>query len=384
MKIFTWDEYDGRDIVLCGPLRRCICVLRSFPPDFKSNVVICDNNALEKSLLPEWNGDITVRNVKFISREELVKYSSSYVFLVGKTFYKDYLVHLGYKTLDDFYSATAIINDGLVKSDYFMYFTSLYRKRREGVYLGGVEVVLTSRCTLRCRDCANLMQYYTHHEKINRTVLLKALGNLIESVDGIAALKILGGEPLLEEDLLSDILTHEEFWKNGKVLGIQIITNGTILFSERLLKSIKNNPLAMVYLSNYGLLSSKESEIRKQLDSLSVPYSEVSEDAPWFDYGNPTVVHQKGGGAKKLFVSCWSKDVCLTILDGKLYSCPRAAHGERIGIYPRLESESVDLLDEKELGKRVYNFYYREKEAYACSYCTNYQGKIINKKAIQA
>lgn len=103
--------------------------------------------------------------------------------------------------MSEFYSAVPILQNGFIKQNYFAYFTSLYRRQREGVFLGGVEIDLTKRCTLRCKECANLMQYYKKPDRIPGETIRKSVICLLDSVDGIAMLKILGGEPLLEQEL---------------------------------------------------------------------------------------------------------------------------------------------------------------------------------------
>ncbi len=45
---------------------------------------------------------------------------------------------------------------------------------------------------------------------------------------------------------------------------------------------------------------------------------------------------------KKMFMNCKSA-ACLTILNGKLYQCPRATHAEAIGAVFCTEDEKVDL-----------------------------------------
>lgn len=401
IKIFSWKDYDGRDMVLCGPVARCLSIIRDIPEEFGGNIIICDDDCAGRSLaqvLEELQADWTEKEsiwleslkqlrVRIIDCRELSAYSSCYVFLAGKTFVPRYIRYLGYGGIDDFYSATAIIKDGFFKQDYFMYLAPLYRKQRQGLYLGGAEVVVTTRCTLQCRDCANLMQYYNHHRSISPERILASVKRLINGVDGIAMLKIIGGEPLLEQQVIQEIINLPEITAGGKVVGIQIITNGTIAFKEELLMSMEDNPLVGVLLSNYGNLSFKQELIKKQLSEHHIPYSEIPEDDIWYDFGRPDTAYQAEAEADELFRRCRSRVNCCTLLDGKLYSCPRAAHGERIGLYPELQEEGIDLLagpeNEEGLREALRNFYFREKSAYACSFCRSYSGETIAQRAVQ-
>ncbi len=393
MKIFSWEAYDGRDIVLCGPLARCVPIMADMPEGFDGNIVICDDNYAERTILQiaedfrEIPAMAARLKLKFITRGELCFYGGCYVFLVGKTFFGQYLKYLGYKGLDDFYCATPLIKNGFAKQTHYTYFAPLFRRQREGLYLGGVEVVVTTGCTLRCRDCANLLQYYTHHDKIPRETILASVRSLINAADGIAMLKILGGEPLLEQRTVREIIDMSEVTASGKVMGVMITTNGTIHFEEELLRSMQSSPLVSVLLSNYKALSGKLDVIIKQLTEYGIPYSVISEDDIWFDFGKPDTVYQTGEAADRLFQVCRAKESCCTVLDGRLYSCPRAAHGERLGLYPRLSGESVELSAERadtaSLREELRAFYFRETGAYACRFCTNYPGQIIAERAVQ-
>lgn len=322
-------------------------------------------------------------HVQFISCKELGAFREEYVILAGKTFFHTYCKYLGYAGLSEFYSAVPILQNGFIKQNYFAYFTSLYRRQREGVFLGGVEIDLTKRCTLRCKECANLMQYYKKPDRIPGETIRKSVICLLDSVDGIAMLKILGGEPLLEQELLEEILCMPQLVSQQKVLGIQIITNGTILFRENLLECMQKNPLVGVLLSNYGSLSAKEEEIKEQLRAYQIPFSEIGTKDTWRCYGDPREVHQTPDEAVQLFRKCKSKENCCTVLDGKLYACPRAAHGEALGFYPSVEGTCVELLtepwDRELMRKRIREFYFREEAVQACSCCTNMCGATIGR-----
>ncbi len=374
MKEFNWQSYDGRPLILCGPYARSVLFLEEikksykkyFKKTFELTVRICDD---------EFAGQKEPYQV--IKASSLADYRNDYIILTGKTFFKTYMRELGFSGLSDFYSAVPVIDDGFFKQDYFMYFTSLYRRQKQGLHLGGVEIVLTKRCTLRCKDCANFMQYYQNlPERLDHDVVIQSVKRLLEAVDGVAMFKLLGGEPLLEQELLTDILHLPEVQPGGKILGIQLITNGTILFKKPVLDALAVNPLAAVFLSNYGTLSNHEEEILVQLAERNIPFSEAFEDALWFDYGKPDVVYKKTEAENLRFYKlCKSKENCCTVMDGKFYSCPRTAHGNAIGFYKPDKSECVYLLDEAEdaasLREHLKAFYYREQPPAACWSCQN-------------
>ena len=257
--------------------------------------------------------------------------------------------------------------------------------RDEGIYLTGVEIVLTKRCTLRCRDCANLIQYYDHPGREDHDTVITSIRRLLSAVDGIANFKLLGGEPLLEQELLADILDMPEL-KGGKVLSIRIISNGTVPVGERLLESMRRNPLVTVLFSNYPGFSSAEEENRKKLSSENIRCSEISQLDEWRDYGRPEKKVCTDEQADRFYEKCGSKDDCCTVLGGRLYHCPRAAHGDALGYYRTADDEYVSLISEdqntEELREKLRIFISRKKAVEACRYCKALTGDLIE-RAVQ-
>ena len=397
IKTFSWKTYDGRRIVLCGGFRLCFPIILGMPEGL--TLYICDeeyagqslSSVLEpyqqeakKSGLADALREVHLafkRRICFIACSELAQFRDDYVILVGKTFFKRYCRNLGFKGIADFYFATPVLKNGYAKQTYFSYFAPLFRRQRDGLYLGGAEAVVTEKCTLRCRDCANLMQYYDNPARLDGEELLRAVKSLLRAVDGIAYFKIIGGEPLLEQKLICRLLELPELNCDGKVLGVLIICNGTLSFSDELLHAMQNNPLVSVLLSNYDGLSCKEQEIRKQLESAGISYSEIAADDTWQDYGKPDQQYVLASEADDQFGRCNSKDVCCTVLNGRLYHCPRAAHGAVLGYYP---DDGIPLLTEPEDNEspegpknRLSDFYHRAKAPAACMYCRGSGGERI-------
>ena len=92
----------------------------------------------------------------------------------------------------------------------------------------------------------------------------------------------------------------------------------------------------------------------------------------WQDVG-PLKYEQKTiNELNHLFNNCCANDL-LTLLDGKLYRCPTAGHGENLGVIPHDPNDVVDLSDQRmsieETRESLKRFYYRENYISACSYC---------------
>ena len=64
-------------------------------------------------------------------------------------------------------------------------FMSMAWANAKGCYIASLDVVVTERCSLRCRDCANLMQYYEKPVHCDPELLLSALDRFMSAVDHV-------------------------------------------------------------------------------------------------------------------------------------------------------------------------------------------------------
>ena len=53
-----------------------------------------------------------------------------------------------------------------------------------------MDVVITERCSLKCKDCANLMQYYEKPQNSDLEILFKSLDRMMECVDQIYEFRV--------------------------------------------------------------------------------------------------------------------------------------------------------------------------------------------------
>lgn len=89
-----------------------------------------------------------------------------------------------------------------------------------------MDMVVTTKCSLKCRDCSNLMQYYGSPYNISLDKNINSLEKLSQAIDEIGTLTILGGEPLLYP-YLAQVL--EKAISIKKIQKVRLISNGTIL-----------------------------------------------------------------------------------------------------------------------------------------------------------
>ncbi len=248
----------------------------------------------------------------------------------------------------------------------FLFLFSVRALSNNSCYIYKTEFVVTSKCSLRCKKCANLMQYYKSPESFDEKELLLSLNKYLECIDYVSLLHILGGEPFLYPHLDNIINLALSSKKVGL---IYIFTNGTIIPSIDTLKALKKKRVK-VFISDYGEKSKLKHELYALLLSNGIN-AQILVHSGWNDFGNLSCRDREAVELNAQFKSC-SLD-CRTVLNGKFYFCPRSAHGHNLGAFSLPSDQYVDLFKDGKTVKQIKDDILRvdRKLSYvnACNHC---------------
>lgn len=232
-----------------------------------------------------------------------------------------------------------------------------------------IEIVLTTKCTLNCKGCSALMDYYDKRNDMSLDKNIKSLKRILDSCDSIDHLRLLGGEPLLYPNLYEMLY----FIKNQeKINRVSIVTNGTLLIKDNKILDILKDSKFDVFISDYGKISRKKDELIKLLKTNNIRYILGNKDFMWRDYGDLECRNRKKSQLKKQFLNC--EIMCTSILNGNIFHCPRNSHGTNLKKIPLKEQDYVNLLDDnidiEQLRKKLYKFFYKYTPyVEACNHC---------------
>lgn len=251
---------------------------------------------------------------------------------------------------------------------------------QKGVFFNYLEMPVTTGCTLKCKDCSNLMQYYRKHIVISEDQIVSDIEDLLSCVDGIYCFGVLGGEPLLYPHLKAVLNT---LVSSDKVKHIQIVTNGTLLpkpETEEILKDKK----VVVLVSDYHELSTKTQEW-EALKNRGINVIIRDADEFWRDYGDMTEMKRSRRQLCKQMVRCAT--VCFSYLNGKIYRCPRAAHGNDLGMIRLRAKESVEIRGHRAstVARKQIRKLQKLDYSEACRYCNRGTSDFVRiRAALQA
>ncbi|NBJ01910.1 4Fe-4S cluster-binding domain-containing protein [Lachnospiraceae bacterium] len=267
-----------------------------------------------------------------------------------------------------------LIKEGLVEYRDFclldLFAAEWYWHNKRQVHLVEVHTTITTKCTLKCRNCNMFMPYFKEHMVNNLSVFKKDMDLLFRMADRIFSIGILGGEPLLNKDLADMILYLQENY--GKRIGeISIITNGTILPDKRLIDVFRSCKV-QVHISDYTSIVPYHNKL-KRFESIllenHIKYR-INSSLVWCDFGFPENCFDIPD-VRNHMMECFP--VFRGINDSKLYFCHVAWGAEKCGLYQLNNNdyynlENIDTEDDLEK-ERFLNYSLGGKQDWSLSFC---------------
>ena len=231
---------------------------------------------------------------------------------------------------------------------------------------------VTQRCNLRCKHCIFMMPYFKHPIDYQVDKLLQDMDKLFDAVDAIQIFRLLGGETFLYKDLNPLI---EKALSSPKVKTVEVVSNGTIIPPQETIELMRN-PRLIFQISHYGKYSRHAEEIKALCDKAGVKcVVRYPEDKTWSYFGDLHFRNRSDKELRRQLKNCAS--ICRNFLDGRLYFCPRASFGSKLGM-PDNPNDFVDVraeADRKNLRRRIFELNQRRYIA-ACNYCDEGTGEV--------
>ena len=189
----------------------------------------------------------------------------------------DQMTEFGYS---EFYSAMELFetydvdkHQHKISKEYMKTRISVYKKSYSAyynntkTYMRSVDIMVTTKCSLKCESCSNLMQYYVDPKNSEHDNTLDALEVLNKNVDYISEFRVIGGEPLMNKGW--DKIVNGIIQKNPE-RKVFIYTNGTIAPKDEKLEPLKGNKSVNFIITEYGKLSRNLNKLHDQLNKYEI------------------------------------------------------------------------------------------------------------------
>jgi hypothetical protein len=209
------------------------------------------------------------------------------------------------------------------------------------LFLRSIDIVVTEKCSLRCRDCSNLMQFF--ERPVNYTIedMEHAIDCLCSCIDEIHEFRVIGGEPFMNKDVHHVIarLTREP-----KVKRVVVYTNATILPRPEQISCLKHEKVIFMITDysrcgenvddSYTSRLSRFAPITDRVETLckenGIDYRRHPPEN-WTDAGQIKDFGRSVEEDKEVFRACCCKNL-LTLSEGELHRCPFSAQITRLGV----------------------------------------------------
>lgn len=233
-------------------------------------------------------------------------------------------------------------------------------------FVNNIDLMITERCSLRCKECCNLMQYYKNPQNFCKKDLFRELDRLDEIFDVVNELRIIGGEPFMNPDIY-DIIKYA----SGKrsVQYIIVYTNGTIPLQDSGIQSFQDDKV----LLNITRYKNHDKNIDFLVNQCKVNgiHFRIGDSGKWTECSSLNRHNRQEHALVKTFEECCVNNVT-TVLDGKIFMCAFAANLYGLRAVPKNVNEYIALEEEENidiLRKQVREFLTKTTYLKACDYC---------------
>jgi len=385
---------DGPPVIIVTTVRESEAVANACKANGIKVTAFCDTE--KRKTIDKFCG------LEVIHTPDLPKRFSDARFIVASHHIRDVdrqLTEMGY---NEFYSALELLKKykvdnykHLISQSYMKSRIESYKKTHEAyfddnkLYMRSVDVMVTTKCSLKCESCSNLMQYYKAPEDSDDIRTLEALEILSQNVDDISEFRIIGGEPLMNRNWSKIV---KGIINNNPKRKIYVYTNGTIAPKDEQLKSFNNNDVNFI-ITDYGKLSRNSDKLIEKLNNHGITYVRTPAEN-WLDCGTIKQHKRNVSELEEVFKQCCVKYV-YTLLNGKLYRCPFIANADNLKAIPNNPVNYVDLFSKKNNVKlQLKKMMQVAKFFPGCDFCVGrpydpstkvgYDGRGMIKPAIQA
>lgn len=240
----------------------------------------------------------------------------------------------------------------------------------EKLFLRSIDLIITERCSLKCKNCSNLMQYYANPKDCDIKMLLESIDAFCKVIDEVMDFRVLGGDVFMNKEWP---IVVERLIDESKAKRVVLYTNGTIVPNEKYIPLLKNNKV-LVIVTDYGTLSRKLSELKKMLEENHIAHH-ILVITEWLDCAAIISHHRSIEQNKEIYKICCAKNM-LTLSNGKLFRCPYAANAARLMAVPDYKDDYIDLFQEVldiasigEIKDKIKGYILHKNYLETCDYC---------------
>ena len=240
-----------------------------------------------------------------------------------------------------------------------------------------IEVHVTEHCNLNCKGC-NHFSCLAEEEYLNPNQFEKDIKRLSELSKKYYDIKILGGEPLLHPQITEFFRIARNYFPSTN---IQITTNGILLLKQpdEFWKSCNNFNITVI-ISQYPVKLDKKAIKQKAKEhKVKIVYRGTTAEQRMCKMPLDITGSQSMKKSHQKCAISWG--CCVTLRDGRIYTCCFAAHIKIFNKYfnQNLEICEKDYVDIYKVNNKEEIIKFLEKPFPFCRYCKTSDIKFAQK-----
>lgn len=213
------------------------------------------------------------------------------------------------------------------------------------------EVNIVDHCNLNCQ-CCNHFSPIAPASYLEYEVFKKDLEQIARLTEGnVGRIWLIGGEPLLHPNIVSFLYCARELFPQTH---ITLDTNGTLLLkqNEGFWEALRQTGIELT-LTKYPISIDYEAIDKKmKLENVEYAYT-LSSKVLKTTYHLPLDLDAAQDEIES-YMRCWHANECVTLRNGRIYTCPIAAHAHHFNEYFNKElyvgdANSISIYDVKDI-----------------------------------
>ena len=232
-------------------------------------------------------------------------------------------------------------------------------------------VIVTTKCSLRCKECENIIWALRNTRKLEREKIKKSITAICNATDFIPCMDIIGGEPFVAEcfDEILEFCLQQE-----KIKKIEIVTNGTIIPNKKRIDLLKNRKVIVLVSIYPGVVNC--TPVIDCLEREKISYEVL--ESEWYQTGRLDKRKRPEEDIRRQYYNCYSSLFCRGLLEDKMYACPRAAGMGLLGLVEDMDMLKIE--DDDTMREKLIRYQLIPKYN-VCDYC---DGGMEFKKTVPA
>lgn len=254
-----------------------------------------------------------------------------------------------------------------------LYMYSSYVEKK--LYFQDITILVTEKCTLKCRDCAPCYPYLKNARHRFFDEVKSDIDAFFAKVDYVWDLILTGGEPFLNKDF-GKILQYVKEQYPSKYHHIQIISNATLVPSDSTCEILQDTARGYISISDYTKeniwMKERLRRFTEKMDAYDIHY-EIPQVESWCDFGFRDKNHPMKSKEELIdkFDNC--RCTCRAFHEGRFVFCLHSFYASRALYDGQPEDKDNCFISGSKSEMMEWNLGYSEKGYLdMCAKCNGY------------